>query len=651
MAAGERKGFTVRMKLLVTVALAGLAMFAVLAVLTESFILTNNTTLVRDDATSALEAARLACLRSRGAEAAVLAERLREVAADYHLAFVAVADDVGQVVGQAGSSVPSTLAPDSRDLRDARDDIFRASMDLGPGYGRLSRVQVGVSVAGLRQRVADGRRRAFLGGALVFIVSLIGTSIAVGHLTRPVAALRTGAEAVGRGEFDARVEVKSGDELEELAGAFNAMAAQLSEARGTLEEGLASRTAQLAEAYDELLAANRALEQSEHRYRSVVERANDVIYVIGLDGTIISANRQTHRILGRDWRAGDLEGRNHLEFIVPEDHRIAATAIETVLEDGAVSSVDLRFRCGDGQTRRLRLNAVALSDGKKRAGAQIIARDVTERSRHDADLAVADKLRALGELAAAIAHEINSPMCAVITFLETARQQAEAIGAPASLLADLRTVRAQSERVVRIAERVLTFARPEPPRMDAIDVNEVIVSGLEIAKYGRAAAKVDIVYDLDESLPPVSASRDQLQEVLLNLAINAQEAMQSGGTLTVSTRRENSFVRVDLTDTGPGISKENIERVFEPGFSTKSDDGVAKGLGLGLFLSQRIIASLDGTMSVTSEEGRGATFTIRLPALGPSLRRMPGPDVRALRALAVGRTRPQRAAGPARDGG
>ena len=615
MSAAQRRGFSLRTKLLVTVALAELAIFAVLAALTESFVLANNTAVVREDAAHALAEARAALARSTDATPDALAERLADVVTANDLAYAVVLDARRTVVAQAGPVVAAQRPFDSRDLRDVYDDVFRLSAALD-NSGRGWRVQVGVPVVGLRERVAEGRQRALLGGGLILVLSLLGTGLAVGRLTRPLAALRAGAEAIGRDELEARVDVRSGDELEDLATVFNTMATHLAQARATLEQSIAARTQQLAEAYDELLAANRALEQSEQRCRSVVERANDVIYVVGLDGTILAANRQTHRMLGRDWRTGGLVGRSHLEFIVPEDHRIARAAIETVLTDGAVSSVDLRFRCGDAETRQLRLNAVALSEGKERAGAQIIARDVTERSRQDADLAAADKLRSLGELAAAIAHEINSPMCAVTTFLEMARQQAEAIGAPTSLLDDLRTVREQSERVVRIAERVLTFAQPESTRLDALDVNEVVVSGLEIAKYGRRAGGVDIVYELDRRLPPVSASRDQLQEVFLNLAINAQEAMPAGGKLTVSTHREDGFVRVDFADTGPGISKENIERVFEPGFSTKADDGVAKGLGLGLFLSQRIIASLNGTMSVTSDEGRGATFTIRLPALG-----------------------------------
>ncbi|MFQ6131491.1 MAG: ATP-binding protein [Armatimonadota bacterium] len=612
------RGTSLRLKLTVTVAVLQLVIFATLAGLTESFIRRQSETRLRVQARGHLEALTAMCEKVAWRDAEAMSAYMERMVGAGGIAFAAVTDAENRVVAHSDPASIGGLytSPDTQNLEAATDGIYRASREIEAAESSWRHLRVGLATARLLAPVAAARQRALVVAAALLLLSVGVTWLAVGRVLGPLAQLEREARALGRGDMDARVEVHSHDELEHLADTFNSMAAQLQDMHTNLEQRIATRTRELAQAYDELLAANRALEHSEQRYRSLVERANDAIYVVDAEGQILSANRQTHRMLGYDWRTNELVGHNHLEWVLSEDEAIARSAIETVIRDGAVSQVDLRFRCGDQQTRQMRINAVSLAENGRVVGAQVIARDMTERARLDAELASAAKLRALGELAAGIAHEINSPMCAVTAFSEMVRRQAEELGVPQGMLDDLDTIREQSERVVRITERVLTFATPREPSVGALDVNEALVSGMALARYGREAAGVRIRFDLARGLPLVSADRDGLAEVFLNLAVNAQQAMPDGGTLKVATRREHGFVRIDFTDTGPGISRENIERVFEPGFSTKDEDGVVKGLGLGLFLSERIIASLNGTMSVTSEEGKGATFTVRLPALG-----------------------------------
>jgi PAS domain S-box-containing protein len=605
-----------RYKLAAAIAAFVVATFALLAGHAQRFVTANLSSTLHQRAESVLTAVAAHCSPSAGSDEAGLADCLARAVGEQGIAYACVTDAHGRAIISSDPAAVGTVytGAGDTDLRTA-GDTFDVSEPISLRGHPGARLRVGISTHDARARLARGRRQATTAAAVMAVLAMVGTWFVVSRITRPLVVLRDGALAIGRGELGQRIRVKSGDEIEELAQAFNRMAAELESVQADLEQRIAERTRELAAAYEELLEANKALERSEQRYRSVVERANDAIYVVDVAGNIISANRQLHQMVGCDWRAAELVGKNHTQFVHPDDAKVARAAIDTVVREGAVSLVDLRFLNERGQPREMRLNAVALREGEKVVGAQIIARDVTEQVRIEHQLAASAKLRSLGELAAGIAHEINSPMCAVVTFLQMVEEEARAMSASRQMLADLKTIREQSERVVRIAEKVLAFAKQEANVLEPLDVNEALVSGLDIARYGEDAAGVDIRFDLADNLPRVTASRDQLQEVFLNLAVNAQQAMAGGGILTVRTRTEDGFARIDFTDTGPGISSADIDRVFEPGFSTKAEDGVAKGLGLGLFLSQRLIASLNGTISVQSEPTRGATFTVRLPAL------------------------------------
>ena len=241
-----------------------------------------------------------------------------------------------------------------------------------------------------------------------------------------------------------------------------------------------------------------------------------------------------------------------------------------------------------------------------------------ERRRIEQILFDSEKLAATGRLAASIAHEINNPLEAIKNSLYLLSNK---IGPDDANYKFLEIATKETDRVSRILRQMLGFYRP--PKMEPIDINKVIEDAEALVSKHLRQYRVRLENDLDPELPLVVASADQLKQVLLNLLLNAQQAMPQGGTVCVSTRVSDASdpeflmpgsVHIQVRDTGKGISEEHQARLFEPFFSTKDE----RGTGLGLWVSQGIIQAHGGSIKVRSREGRGTTFHISLPIGGPS---------------------------------
>lgn len=218
-----------------------------------------------------------------------------------------------------------------------------------------------------------------------------------------------------------------------------------------------------------------------------------------------------------------------------------------------------------------------------------------------------EKLASIGRLAAGVAHEINNPLTGILTFAHLLHQRENMTEQD---LQDLDLIIRETTRAGEIVRGLLDFARERPAVKERIDINQVIRQTLRLIQSQKQFAQVTIQERLTEPLPEVDGDMNQLQQVLLNLALNACEAMPDGGSLTISTSAEEDKVLVKVTDTGAGIKKEHLDQIFEPFFSTKP---VGKGTGLGLSVTYGIIQQHAGILEVASEEGKGTTFTIIIP--------------------------------------
>jgi signal transduction histidine kinase len=249
----------------------------------------------------------------------------------------------------------------------------------------------------------------------------------------------------------------------------------------------------------------------------------------------------------------------------------------------------------------------------------------------------ADKLTALGELVAGVAHEINNPLSAVMgwTQLLLSRDPAP------EFRRRLETMYTEEERMARIVKNLLTFARKHPPEKKYLGLNGIIEKTLELKAYHFKVNQIRIAKDLQPDLPMTLIDFHQIQQVLLNLFTNAEQAMAEsgkGGTLRITTRRVQDSIEALVADTGPGIPEEIRGRVFEPFFTTKKE---GKGTGLGLSLCFGIVQEHGGTISLDSREGAGTTFIVRLPiSRAPAVAAegaapAASPEVRRLRLLVV----------------
>ena len=217
-----------------------------------------------------------------------------------------------------------------------------------------------------------------------------------------------------------------------------------------------------------------------------------------------------------------------------------------------------------------------------------------------------EKLASIGHLAASIAHEINNPLMPINIFLEDLETDLKEQNVRYDTR-ELEMIRENVERIRRIVRSLLEFARDSGPELRPVDVSRILEGVIKLNTKFFEHERVSIQAALPE-LPPVFGSKDQLEAVFMNLALNAQAAMEKGGVLTIKARQEKREIVIDFIDTGCGIPADKLERIFDPFFSTKPN-----GTGLGLFVSYGIIEGHHGSISVQSKVGKGAHFTVRLP--------------------------------------
>ena len=240
-------------------------------------------------------------------------------------------------------------------------------------------------------------------------------------------------------------------------------------------------------------------------------------------------------------------------------------------------------------------------------GRLIIFDDVTERDELERRLVQADKLSSIGLLAAGVAHEVNTPLAVISTYAQMLAKQISEDGQKSRLL---EKIAKQTFRASEIVNSLLNFSRVSPTAFDEVSLNRVIQETLPLVEHQMETAGIRLQLDLEEPLPPVKANAGKLQQVFLNLFLNARDAMETGGTLEVRSRSEGPAVWVDVIDTGRGILPENLPRIFDPFFTTKTG---RKGTGLGLSVTYGIVREHGGVIEVESRPGQGTRFHLEFP--------------------------------------
>ena len=368
------------------------------------------------------------------------------------------------------------------------------------------------------------------------------------------------------------------------------------------------------------------MSQSEPLFSRLFEAVHEGVYIgrLGPDGsTTLAANPHLKLMFGYagDVPAADVRPFDPDRFV---DARARSAFIERLRTNGAVANFLLRLRRADATAIWIEITGRAEpEDADLRVEALI--RDVTERKKLDDEtrdiyhqLLQAEKMAALGQTVSGVAHELNNPLATILSWAERLSQKPE-LDPP--VRRGLETILSESERAARIVRNLLTFARKRQTTRAMVDVNQVVRETLALRAYEQRVSNIAVIDALAAGLPQVFADGHQVQQVLLNLVINAEQAMLSTngrGVLVVRTWHdaEHETVILEINDDGPGIPEDVQPKIFDPFFTTKE---VGKGTGLGLTVAYAIVQEHGGRIRLESRASAGTSFYVELPVTGARL--------------------------------
>ena len=372
------------------------------------------------------------------------------------------------------------------------------------------------------------------------------------------------------------------------------------------------------------------LDEREEYFRSLIEQAMDIIAVLDAEGTLRYASPSVLPLLG--YAPEDLVGLSIFALVHPDD----VDATLRVFSEGVATGrggrfLELRLRHKDGTFRHLEAIGRYLLDDPLVKGVVINARDVTERRTLERQFLQAQKMEAVGRLAGGVAHDFNNLLTAILGYADLLL---DGLPALSPLRPDLEEIRKAANRAGALTRQLLAFSRKQVLEMRVLDLNE-LVADMDKMLRRLLGEDVDVLTRLDPTLGAIRADAGQLEQVIVNLAVNARDAMPHGGRLTIETRNtelDDSYVRehvpvqpgryvmLAVSDTGTGMSAETMSHVFEPFFTTKEP---GKGTGLGLATVYGIVKQSGGYAWCYSERGEGSTFKAYLPRVDAPVEQFP----------------------------
>jgi PAS domain S-box-containing protein len=352
------------------------------------------------------------------------------------------------------------------------------------------------------------------------------------------------------------------------------------------------------------------LEESQKEFSdSLIAGMQDGLSVLDANGVHINVNAALCNMTGfsREELVG--VGPPH-PYWPPEAYAEIDRAFQKTLR-GEFGSFELTFVRKNGERFPVIVSPSSIRDRQGDVVSYFATvRDISERRRMEEQFSVNSRLASIGELASGIAHELNNPLSAVIGFSDLLLDK----DLPDDVAEDFKLIISrEAKRAAEVVRNLLAFARKHPQEKQRVDMNNIIQEALKLRAYEQKVSNIQVNTSFPSDLPEIMANSFQLQQVFLNIIINAEHFMigaHGRGTLTIATERAGDLVRASFADDGPGIAEENLTRVFDPFFTTKE---VGEGTGLGLSICHGIIAEHGGRIYAQSELGKGATFVVELP--------------------------------------
>jgi PAS domain S-box-containing protein len=348
------------------------------------------------------------------------------------------------------------------------------------------------------------------------------------------------------------------------------------------------------------------LERMREFSENILESLNDGLAVINRDHRIVRWNRRLEELYGV--RHEDAVRRRLDEVFSTEFFEVLRSAGQESLEGAAFYRVPLMTR--HEPARRLLVNVATTplreSDGAV-AGTIVIVEDISSRVQLEEQLQISEKMASIGLLAAGVAHEVNTPLTGISSFTQMLLQGAQPDDPKTKVL---EKIERQTFRAAKIVNGLLNLARPAQTDAGPVEVNAVINDVLSLLEHQLRTGRIQVRKELTSTSPLVQGIEYKLQQVFLNLFLNARDAMPRGGWLTIATRADGDSASVEISDTGSGIPTEQLSRIYDPFFTTKD---FGKGTGLGLSITYGIVQEHGGTITCDSNVGQGTRFTLTLP--------------------------------------
>jgi signal transduction histidine kinase/HAMP domain-containing protein len=478
------------------------------------------------------------------------------------------------------------------------------------GENEFGSIRIGISTALIWEDLLKTMRTAVLVGLAALAVSTLVALLLAQWTLRPVHVLQSGFARLGRGEFGVKLDLPAGDEFSELGASFNKLSAELSTVRSQLATGPAAPV------------------------ESVVDRLEDAVAMVNPDGQVVFANAAIRSALPQAAAGSTLSAW-------PDLHPYRDVVERALATRQSVGPLSRRVTVsGDGEddeTEQWLMAHALLHADQRFMGVMLVARDLGYIGQVQSTLRYSQKAAALGRLLAGVAHEVKNPLNAMTIHLELLKQKlgggvsvrqaarAEnaagggvrvADAAPTSVTVEssavlnhVSVISAEIRRLDEVVQGFLKFSRPEELALEPVDLAAMVNDVADMIGPQATQAGIRLAITSPADLPRVSADSGLLRQALLNLALNAVQAMPNGGILRLDSRRAaDRQVELAIADSGVGIPPEHLSRIFDLYFTTKD-----AGSGIGLSMVYRTIQLHDGHIEVQSTPGRGTTFTLRLP--------------------------------------
>lgn len=543
------------------------------------------------------------------------------------IAYVVIYDKEGQIAADSRSH--NSFGQPPRDAADfaaqaAREEKWTFIDPRRPGEGRVleillpvyvegyqvkwGTVRIGISLAGLDREIAALTQHLIVAGMLAAILCLIGARLAASGITRPIDRLVAATRAIAQGDYSQRLHLKSGDEIETLAWHFDRMADEVQRQQAEI---LASREnlARLNQGLEAAVQARtHALAESEGKYRILVESSPQGILIIQTGKTVF-VNPALEQMTGCSAATLLRSGFDPMSLFATESHEAILSSVESPERTGVQLAAEMIH--ASGRCIFVEVHTAPV-DFENAPATMLLLSDVSALRDLQDRLTRGEKLRALGELAAGVAHDFNNNLGIILGRTQLLQMR---ITDP-ELASGLNVIRQAAMDAGEAVRRIQQFSRVREDRAhEVVDLPAMAEEVIEITRgkwkndAERRGVKVDVGVDVQDPRP-IMGSRSEIREALTNLIFNSVDALPKGGTITIRCRSEAEASILEVIDNGIGMTEDVKARMFEPFFTTK---GVS-GNGLGLSMVYGIVSRHRGTVEVDTAPDEGATVRMRFPA-------------------------------------